>query len=42
MMVSGYHCSIEPILLSLAGTAILVTFGWRVFSRFETSMADDI
>jgi ABC-type polysaccharide/polyol phosphate export permease len=42
MLISGYQPSIEPILLSLLGTATLLTGGWRLFSRLETTMADDI
>jgi lipopolysaccharide transport system permease protein len=42
MMLSGYHCSVEPIIGSLVATALLVFGGWRLFSRFETTMADDI
>jgi lipopolysaccharide transport system permease protein len=42
MMLSGYHCSAAPIVLSLAVTALLVAGGWRLFTRLETTMADDI
>jgi lipopolysaccharide transport system permease protein len=42
MMLSGYECSVEPILFSLAGTAIIATLGWRLFTRLETTMADEI
>jgi lipopolysaccharide transport system permease protein len=42
IMLSGYECSIEPVLASLGGTAILAIAGWRLFSRRETTMADEI
>ena len=42
MLISGYETSIEPIVISLLATAILVFGGWRLFSRRETTMADDI
>ena len=42
MMLSGYESSAEPIILSLIATALLVVGGWRLFSRLETTMADDI
>ena len=42
MMLSGYECSVEPVLASLGGTALLAVAGWRIFSRRETTMADEI
>jgi lipopolysaccharide transport system permease protein len=42
MMLSGYYPSFEPIGISLAATAVLVCSGWLVFSRLETTMADEI
>jgi ABC-type polysaccharide/polyol phosphate export permease len=42
MMLSGYHPSFEPIAISLGATAIVVVVGWVVFSRIETTMADEI
>jgi lipopolysaccharide transport system permease protein len=42
MMLSGYYPSLEPILVSLAATAVLAVGGWLLFSRLETTMADEI
>jgi len=42
MMVSGYHVSPRVICFSLATTAIIALAGWRVFTRLETTMADNI
>lgn len=42
MMLSGYECAVEPILLSLATTVVVVIAGWQLFSRRETTMADEI
>jgi lipopolysaccharide transport system permease protein len=42
MMLAGYEASFEPIGTSLAGTALLAVVGWWVFSRLETTMADEI
>lgn len=42
MMLAGYEASFEPIGVSLAGTALLAVVGWWVFSRLETTMADEI
>jgi ABC-type polysaccharide/polyol phosphate export permease len=42
MVLSGYHSSIEPIAISLVMSVALVSFGWRFFTRLETTMADDI
>jgi lipopolysaccharide transport system permease protein len=42
MMISGYSPSLEPILVSLGMTGLLAVAGWRIFTRLETTMADDI
>jgi homopolymeric O-antigen transport system permease protein len=42
MMLSGYHPSLVPIALSLTLTGVIAVAGWLVFSRFETTMADEI
>jgi lipopolysaccharide transport system permease protein len=42
MLLSGYHPSIAPIAASLALTFALSILGWRLFSRLETTMADEI
>jgi lipopolysaccharide transport system permease protein len=42
MMLSGYYPSLEPILVSLGATVLLVVGGWLLFSRLETTMADEI
>jgi lipopolysaccharide transport system permease protein len=42
MMLAGYESTFEPIATSLAGTALLAVVGWLVFSRLETTMADEI
>lgn len=42
MLLSGYQPLIAPILISVAVTCILAVAGWRVFSRLETTMADEI
>jgi homopolymeric O-antigen transport system permease protein len=42
MMLSGYHPSFEPIGISLAVTTVLAVAGWWIFSRIETTMADEI
>jgi lipopolysaccharide transport system permease protein len=42
MTLSGYAPSIEPIAVSVAATLALVVVGWRLFTRLETTMADDI
>jgi lipopolysaccharide transport system permease protein len=41
-LISGYHPLITPIAVSAAITVVLVIGGWRLFSRLETTMADDI
>ena len=42
MVISGYDPSLTAIGLSLAGTALIAFGGWQLFSRLETTMADDI
>ena len=42
MVLSGYEPDIEPIAISLAATALLAVAGWRMFTRRETTMADEI
>lgn len=42
MVLSGYHPSVEAILISLGGTALIATASWRLFSRLEPTMADEI
>lgn len=42
MMLPGYESSVEPIAVSLAVTMAVVVGGWLLFTRLETTMADDI
>jgi ABC-type polysaccharide/polyol phosphate export permease len=42
MFFAGYHPSPGPIVLSLAATGALLVSGWLLFSRLETTMADEI
>jgi lipopolysaccharide transport system permease protein len=42
MVLSGYQPSFEPIGVSLAATAAIASVGWLVFTRAETTMADQI
>jgi lipopolysaccharide transport system permease protein len=42
IMLSGYDLAAKPVAISLLVTPILVVVGWRVFTRIETIMADDI
>lgn len=42
MVLSGYSPTLLPIFISLAVTGVLAVTGWRVFSRIETTMADEI
>jgi homopolymeric O-antigen transport system permease protein len=42
MVLADYTPSFEPIGISLAMTPLIVLLGWRVFSRMETTMADEI
>jgi lipopolysaccharide transport system permease protein len=42
MVLDGYIPSFEPIGISLLVTPLIVLLGWRLFGRFETTMADEI
>ena len=42
MVLADYTPSFEPIGVSLVLTPLIVLLGWRVFSRRETTMADEI
>jgi lipopolysaccharide transport system permease protein len=42
IMLSSYRPAVGAILLSVGATAVIVTVGWLVFARSETTMADDI
>jgi lipopolysaccharide transport system permease protein len=42
MVLTGYVPSFEPIGVSLVLTPLIVLAGWRIFARFETTMADEI
>jgi lipopolysaccharide transport system permease protein len=42
MLLSGYEATFEPIAISIVLTTFLVAGGWWVFTRMETTMADDI
>jgi lipopolysaccharide transport system permease protein len=41
-MIGGYDPSLGAIGLSLAGSALIAISGWLLFSRLETTMADEI
>ena len=42
MVLSDYGFSKGPIAISLVVTCVVVVTGWRVFTRIETTMADEI
>jgi ABC-type polysaccharide/polyol phosphate export permease len=42
MMLSPYHPSSLAIIISIVETGLVAAIGWLVFSRFETTMADEI
>lgn len=42
ILLSGYHPSVTAIIASLAGTTLVAIAGWRLFSRLEPTMADEI
>lgn len=42
VVLSGYAPSATPILLAAGTSVLMVVAGWRLFSRLETTMADDI
>ena len=41
-MLSGYDPSAGPIIVAAVTSTLIVVGGWRLFSRLETTMADDI
>ena len=42
MLMDGYTPSFEAIGVSLVLTPLIAFLGWRIFSRMETTMADEI
>jgi lipopolysaccharide transport system permease protein len=42
IVLSGYTPVVAPIVISVVLTGVLALAGWRVFSRIETTMADEI
>jgi lipopolysaccharide transport system permease protein len=40
-VLSGYNPSPGPIIAAAASSVLIVIGGWRLFSRLETTMADD-
>jgi homopolymeric O-antigen transport system permease protein len=42
MLIQGYSPSVAAIVISLAMTALIAVGGWLIFSRLETTMADEI
>jgi ABC-type polysaccharide/polyol phosphate export permease len=42
MVISGYHVSAELVVYSLVASTASALVGWRVFTRRETTMADEI
>ena len=42
LLLAPYHPSLRAIGISAVVTTALVTIGWRVFARLETTMADEI
>jgi ABC-type polysaccharide/polyol phosphate export permease len=42
MMLQGYYPSFGPIALSLVESVVVLVVGWLVFTRLETTMADEI
>ena len=42
LFLEGQGLDAFPVLVSLVATALLLLIGWRVFSRLEVTMADDI
>ena len=42
MVIAGHEVTAAPIFVSAALTLALAVAGWRVFSRLETTMADEI
>src|SRR5262249_62163569 len=41
-LIAGYSPSFEPIAVSLVLTPVIALGGWFLFSRLETTMADEI
>jgi lipopolysaccharide transport system permease protein len=42
MVLSGYYPSFPSIAISLVATPVIAICGWLIFSRLETTMADEI
>ena len=42
MMLSGYYPSFGPIAVSVVATPVIAVCSWLIFSRLETTMADEI
>ena len=42
IMLTGFHASAEAIVIGLGATVLMAVSGWRIFSRLETTMADEI
>ena len=42
IIIAGYEPSRGPVAISLVMTAVVAVAGWRLFSRLETTMADEI
>jgi lipopolysaccharide transport system permease protein len=42
MTLSSWELDAMPVIVSLVATGLLLLVGWRVFSRLEVTMADDI
>ncbi len=42
LVISGYHPRPGPIAVALVETVVLAAAGWWLFSRMETTMADEI
>jgi lipopolysaccharide transport system permease protein len=42
MVLSGYYPSFPSIAISLVATPVIVSCGWLIFSKLETTMADEI
>ena len=42
MVISGYTTSLRVTAYSLIVTVIVAVVGWRMFTRLETTMADEI
>lgn len=42
LMLSSYNPSVEAILIGIGMTVLVTWSAWRIFSRMETTMADEI